>query len=145
MGENICKRCDQQGLNFQNIQIAHITQEQKKDKKWAGTFLVVQWLRIHLPMQGMQVRSLVGELRSHVPRGNKADAPQLLSLCAATTEPTCSGACMPQLERSPHATTREEPVHRNKEPMHCNKRSCTLQLRPDAAKNKSIFFFKKDI
>ena len=29
MGENICKRCDQQGLNFQNIQTAHTTQQQK--------------------------------------------------------------------------------------------------------------------
>ena len=26
-----------------------------------GAFLVVQWLRIRLPMQGTQVRSLVGE------------------------------------------------------------------------------------
>ena len=25
-GENTCKRCNQQGLNFQNIQSAHITQ-----------------------------------------------------------------------------------------------------------------------
>ena len=31
-----------------------------------GTALVVQWLRIRLPMQGMKVRSLVRELRSHV-------------------------------------------------------------------------------
>ena len=31
-----------------------------------GTSLVVQWLRNHLPMQGMQVQSLVGELRSHM-------------------------------------------------------------------------------
>ena len=36
----------------------------------AGTSLVVQWLRIHLPMQGTQVQSLVWELRSHMPRGN---------------------------------------------------------------------------
>ena len=35
-----------------------------------GTPLVVQWLRIRLPMQGTQVQSLVGELRSHMPRGN---------------------------------------------------------------------------
>ena len=35
-----------------------------------GTSLVVQWLRIHLPMQGMWVRSLFGELRSHIPKGN---------------------------------------------------------------------------
>ena len=30
MGENICKQCDQQGLNFQNIQTAHKTQQQNK-------------------------------------------------------------------------------------------------------------------
>ena len=35
-----------------------------------GTSLVVQWLRIRTPMQGTQVRSLVGELRSHMPWGN---------------------------------------------------------------------------
>ena len=29
-----------------------------------GTSLVVQWLGIHLPVQGMQVQSLVRELRS---------------------------------------------------------------------------------
>ena len=29
MGENICKQCDQQGPNFQNIQTAHTTQQQK--------------------------------------------------------------------------------------------------------------------
>ena len=26
LGENICKPCDQQGLNFQNIQTAHTSQ-----------------------------------------------------------------------------------------------------------------------
>ena len=35
-----------------------------------GTSLVVQWLRSHLPMQGMWVQSLVRELRSHMPPGN---------------------------------------------------------------------------
>ena len=34
------------------------------------TSLVAQWLRICLPMQGMQVQYLVGELRSHVLWGN---------------------------------------------------------------------------
>ena len=38
--------------------------------QFIGTFLVVQWLRIRLPMQATQVQSLVGELRSHVLRGN---------------------------------------------------------------------------
>ena len=32
-----------------------------------GTSLAVQWLRLHLPMQSVQVRSLVRRLRSHVP------------------------------------------------------------------------------
>ena len=36
------------------------------------TFLAVQWLRIHLPMQGTQVPSLVGEPRS---------------ICCRTTKP----------------------------------------------------------
>ena len=34
-----------------------------QEHKHAGTSLVVQWLRLHLPMQGMRVRSLVRELR----------------------------------------------------------------------------------
>ena len=29
IGENICKCCEQQGLNFQNIQTAHTTHYQK--------------------------------------------------------------------------------------------------------------------
>ena len=36
-----------------------------------GTCLVVQWLRLPLPMQGVQVPSLVGELRRHLPCGQK--------------------------------------------------------------------------
>ena len=28
-GENICKQCDWQGLNFQNVQTAHTTEQQK--------------------------------------------------------------------------------------------------------------------
>ena len=30
MGENICKRCKQQGIDFQNIQTACTTQQQQK-------------------------------------------------------------------------------------------------------------------
>ena len=58
-----------------------------------------------------------------------------------TTEPMRSAALMPQLDRSPHATTREKPEHRNEETTHCNKRSHipqrrshVLQLRSNAAK-----------
>ena len=38
MGENSCKRCNQQGLNPQNIQITLTTQQQKTNdpvEKWA--------------------------------------------------------------------------------------------------------------
>ena len=35
------------------------------------TPLAVQSLRLHLPMQGMRVRSLVREVRSHMPHGQK--------------------------------------------------------------------------
>ena len=33
MGENIYKWCDQQGMNLQNIQMAHEVQYQKQNKK----------------------------------------------------------------------------------------------------------------
>ena len=33
--------------------------------------LVVQWIRLHLPMQGVWVRSLVRKLRFHMPRDPK--------------------------------------------------------------------------
>ena len=46
----------------------------KLEKQKRGTFLVVQWLRIHLPVQGTKVQSLVRELYPTCHR--------------ATTEPT---------------------------------------------------------
>ena len=36
-----------------------------------GTSLVAQWLRLCLPVQEVYVRSLFGELRPHMPRGQK--------------------------------------------------------------------------
>ena len=52
-----------------------------------------------------------------------------------TTEPTRSGAQAPQLEREkPHATTREKLMRLNKSSCMPHRRSCMLQLRPDAAK-----------
>ena len=39
--------------------------------------MVVQWLRVRLPMHGMWVQSLVGELRPYFLRGNEAHAPPL--------------------------------------------------------------------
>ena len=68
----------------------------------------VQWLRICLPMQGTRVRSLVGELKPHMPQGNQAHVPQL---------------------HSPRTSTREKPARHNE-------RSRVPQLRPDTAINK---------
>ena len=42
----------------------------KLNKSLVGISLVVQWLRLHLSTQGMQVRSLVQKLRSHRSQGN---------------------------------------------------------------------------
>lgn len=36
-------------------------------------FPVPQWLRLRLPLQGVQDRSLVRELRSHWPRGQNTE------------------------------------------------------------------------
>ena len=36
-----------------------------------GTFLVVQWLRLTLPVQGVWVLALLGAFRSHMPHGQK--------------------------------------------------------------------------
>ena len=52
-------------------------------KKMRGPSLVVQWLRIQLPGQGMWVLSLVRERRSHMPQGNYAHTSQLLNPHAA--------------------------------------------------------------
>ena len=78
-----------------------------------GTSLVVQWLRIHLPMQGTQVQSLAWKDPADC-RATKPRAPQLLSLR--------SRARMPQLLKP----VRLEPVlrnnrgHRNEKPAHRN-------------------------
>ena len=49
---------------------SEMTGRLNNNKPAGGTSLVVQWLRILLPIQGVWVQSLVRELRSHVPRGN---------------------------------------------------------------------------
>ena len=36
-----------------------------------GTWVAVQWLRLHLPVQGVRVQSLVRELRVHMPHHQK--------------------------------------------------------------------------
>ena len=55
-----------------------------------GPSLVVQGLRIHLPVQGTQVRSLVEELRYHMPRGNQVHVPQLEKACMLWQRPSAA-------------------------------------------------------
>ena len=81
----------------------------------AGTSLVVQWLRIHLVMQETQVRSLVEELRSHIPWDQ-------LNPWTPTTEPECPRAYVPQQKESFHHSWR--------------KPTCCNEQRNSAAKKK---------
>ena len=57
-----------------------------------------------IPSQGTKIPHATGQLK---PARSRACAPQLESLCASTTELMCSAALTPQLERRPHAATRE--------------------------------------
>jgi len=43
----------------------------ESEKQYMGTSLVVQQLRLNLPMQGVWVQSLTGKLRSHMMGGKK--------------------------------------------------------------------------
>ena len=69
-------------------------------QEYSWDFLVAQWLRIHLPMQGTRVRAPVWEDPT-CRRATKARAPQLLSLCSRAREPQLL---------SPWATTTEAHV-----------------------------------
>ena len=62
----------------------------KRPYLW-GTSLVVQWLRICPPRQGMQIWSLIPEPRSHM---------------SPTIEHMCSGAPKPPLEKSLFTATK---------------------------------------
>ena len=73
-------------------------------EKPEGTFLVVQWLRIHLAMQGTWVRSLVGELKSDVTSGQ-------LSRSSATTEP--AGSESTGHNQRDFQSQLPQPAHRN--------------------------------
>jgi len=70
----------------------------KKDTH-RGTSLVVQWLRIHFPMQVMRVRFLVGELRSHLLWSNQDHVTELETPAS----------------KSPHATTKPKAAKKEKE------------------------------
>ena len=84
-------------------------------KKFMGTSLVVQWLRIHLPVQGTRVWALVRE----DPTFRGATKPVCHSYWACTLEPTSHNywAHVPQLLK----LRRLEPMQHNKR-NHCNEK-----------------------
>ena len=85
---------------------------------YSGTSLVAQWVRIHLPIQGVRVRALVWE----DPTCHRATKPVGHNCWACALEPTSHNywACMPQLLKPALL----EPVlhkrsHCNEKPAHC--------------------------
>ena len=79
-----------------------------------GASLVVQWLRICLPVQGMQVWALIRELGPHVLQGKQAWALQLLSLHALESvlrKPQLEKAHV--LQRRPSTAEKRNMQHRN--------------------------------
>ena len=71
-------------IDFSDKLYAHIQLRKWVEKKvHIRAFLVVQWLRTHLPMLGTRIWSLVGE-----------DATRVLSPHAATTETCVPSACV---------------------------------------------------
>ena len=68
---------------------------------------MAQWLRIHLPMQGIRVRVLVRE-----------DPTEQLSPCATTTEACAPRARALQQEKPPQREART--LQRRVAPAHCN-------------------------
>ena len=84
-------------------------------KRFSGTSLVAQWLRIHLPMQGTQVWSLVWE----DPTCHGATKPMHHNYWACALEPTSHNywACAPQLLKPACSRTRMPQL-----------RGCVLQL-----------------
>ena len=116
-----------------------------------GTFLVARWLRICLPMQGIQVRALVQEdptchgatkpVRHNYwactlePTSHNywAHEPQLLSLC---TYSPCFTAREATAMRSPRTAMKSSPCLPQLE------KACMQQRRPSTVKNKINKFFK---
>ena len=81
-----------------------------------GISLVVQWLRILHAMQGTQVQSLVGELRSHLPRNNSACVLRHLDPSSGDNEPSSHNWRVGMLQQKvppvavkiPHAATKTQ-------------------------------------
>ena len=91
----------------------------QKDTSWAS--LVVQWLRIHLPMQGTWVRALVRE--DPTCRGVTKPVSHNYRACALGPVSHSYWARVPQLLKPVclKPVLHNKRSHRNEKPTHCNK------------------------
>ena len=79
-------------------------------KPQKGTSLVVQWLRIHLPMQGTQVQSLVRKIPHATEQlGRGTASTGHLGLCSAIGEAAALRSPCSETGWLPFAPTRESP------------------------------------
>ena len=60
---------------------------------YLGPSLVVQWLRICLPMQVTRVQSLIRELKSHIPWSNYLASHRFWAMCNWSLHPPEPGLC----------------------------------------------------
>ena len=94
--------------------------------KTKGTSLLVQWIIIHLPVQGTWVQSLVWET-STCHRATKAHEPQLLSPHTASTKACAPRACVPRQEKPPQWET--HPLLQRSAPAHCTRESLCAAMK----------------
>ena len=92
-----------------------------------------------IPGRGTKIPHATGQLSPHATTIELTRLNERARM-SQTTEPTCSGACVPQLEKEKlHATTGEKPTCCNKRSRVPQRRYPMLQLRPDAAKINKYF------
>ena len=105
---------------------------------------MIQWLRVYLPMQGTGFDQWFRKILHAVEQLNWSttitEDHVLQSPSAATPEAACSGVCMPQLERSLHATakTPRAPTKTGHSPQKSPTRRCHLSpVRVAIVKNNA--------
>ena len=98
--------------NYSALQAVLLCWSQRPESSYlkenGGTFLVIQWIKIRLPMQGTWVQSLVWEGGCH--RGTKTTFHSYWRPCASSLCPETREAAT---VRSPRTTTRVAPPGRN--------------------------------
>ena len=109
---------------------------QSDPKRWLEMPLVVEWMGVHLSMQGTQVWSLAQK---------DPPATQQLSSCAATTGPA-SGSYWGWAPRA-HALQQEKPLQRDRSPRlessptrRNQRKASARQWRHSTTKNNKHFF-----